>query len=135
MDLRGVIIGAIVVGIIVSAFAIVIGEYNTAYGTTIGTGFNDTFNKIDDVRVLSEEMSDAIETSTVSVGSFLGFMATGAWKVLVMMITTPITLMTSLITDMTAQIGFPAWFGGALVTILVVTVVFIIVGTIFRRRI
>lgn len=134
MDLKNVLISVIVVGLVVLAVSTIIGGYNNAYHTTISTDFNTTFNKMAEVTALTQEMSTALETSTTSLGSFLGFMATGAWKVMELMLTIPISLMSSLITILVDIFMLPAWFAVGLIAIVLISIIFAIVYIIFGRK-
>lgn len=134
--LRQLLIGIVLVSLIAWAFGSLISNYNEAYDVEMtGTKFNQTLNKMSNIRSSSEELKGNLSESSMTPTDFMSFTVTGAWKVIISMISIPKDIFMDSTMAIAEMTYLPMELVAAVITILTITIMFIIASAIFKRRI
>jgi len=133
MRLRDIVIMGVVFSMLITAYAGYVAEFTTEYKPNVTVKFNQTYSKLTAFKNETETMQAALNTSEVSSLGSAFLWATGAWNVLIMVFRS-VDILRVIIGDFVEDFGIPSWVATAVLTIILVIVIFEIVGAIFKRK-
>lgn len=132
MELKSVIIGIVLVSMIVLGFSAFMGDIKKNYDLTIDdSGFTNTYNKLDQMNNQTSDMQNLIEGSNIESENAIYTMSKGAWSAMKMTFES-FQIFGAMVNDFANTIGLPVWVVTGIMTIFIVTLVFIIISAIFR---
>lgn len=130
-SLRSILISLIVFSMAIAGMGMIVADFNTSYNVTIDTGWEDTYNLLDNVTentgvIKNQTAGSEIETATAfeslsqgGLASLKLFYNSGAY-------------FSSIINNMALEYGVPAWVVEGLLAIIILTISMIILSAIFR---
>lgn len=135
MLLRSYLIILVILGLSAGGFAVMIGEMTKTYGSPVDTTFNQTFNKIEQTKNLTTDITEGIgaETETGLLG-ILDVVISGAWKSLKVMVSS-IDIFSDLLKDLADVLHIPVFIVNGVALVIGIAILFGILSTAFRRKI
>jgi hypothetical protein len=135
MYLRDYLIILVFIGIFVGGSALIIGDLSNSYSVPADTSFNKTFNKINNVVNLTEDIKEGIGSKTdVGFIGILDVVISGAWKSVKLMVSS-ISIFNDLTKDLGNILNIPTLFITAFALLIVIGIIFGIISTAFRRKV
>lgn len=130
MKLRDYLIGVILGAMLIASFSVMITDLGTDYNVTT-TDFNATYNRMDDIQDVSEDIKGDLDNETIDITSFWG-LALAPFRALKLVLTSA-SVLQEMIFDFGEEFGIPNWFLWGVATILLITIMFVIISVIFKR--
>jgi len=128
---RDVLILTLVVGLIATSSFMLIGDMNDAYGTNISTELEGSLDKIDEIDEASQGMYEELKESSGAVETIYIIFVEGTWTILKSVLAV-FTFIGEIIESVLVELGLGA-YGTAIIAIILITVVFTILGAIYKR--
>lgn len=105
--------------------------------------FNKTFNKVDDVQDIADDLQSSIEQNDEESNSgiwgvlttgagFLDTLINGAWNTIKLLVSS-LSFMNDAYNGLNTFFGIPTWVSALIITIITIVIVFAIFGAIFQR--
>jgi hypothetical protein len=132
MNIRDYPIGIILGAMFIAATSILILNFGTDYGVSSEEGYNNTYNKMDNMQTLSDDIVEKIDTEPFDPTSFWGLVK-APWKALKLVLGSA-TILKDMIFAFGQSYGIPSFFLWGVSTILVLTISFLIISTLFKRK-
>lgn len=132
MLLRNLIIAIIIMSMIVISMAGILQSLNEGYGTNIDAGFNETYNNLETMVNLTNDISNKTQGSDITTADAFETMSSGALGSLKLTYSAVPTL-NNMIQDMLIDVGIPTYIWQGFLAILTVLISFIIISAIFRH--
>lgn len=145
MLLRHILIALVIFSMVIAGSALIVSDMNVAYGNQVNdSNFNATYNKLTDIHGNSSQMINKVNASEGIVETGADLFFTGTWSTIKLffnsfdlMTNKDTGLIASASKDVLGSNGIDgqkfAWFSQAIVTIISITVVFIILSTLLKR--
>lgn len=135
--MAGVIPKTYIIGIVMFCFFIVGGvSILASFGVNSQqvTDFNTTFDKMNDITQVSNDLRGSIENADTDFGAFgvLNSLISSAWQSLKLLFTS-LSFMGDAYAALSTFFGVPAWIPGLLGGIVVIILIFAIWSAIFQR--
>jgi hypothetical protein len=128
------------VGVLITSMSVFLGNVSSFYGVTPEPEFQETYDIIvNQSSVVANDVS--IESGDIAQGSSEITDQTsvlGIGKASLNVIRLPFKLITgvpTMIDAVSERIGIPSWFIGAATSMILITIVFLVVGAVFRREV
>jgi len=133
MLLKDILISIVLFSLFITAAYIVVGTLYGSYGTTY-TDMSNTFSKLNDTVSDVNTMQAKMEGSSVSVVGFLEYISTGAWESIKLVFNSG-SIIKSVADDTAGQFNIPIIFVDAFIAVLMITIIFGVLGAVFRRAV
>lgn len=134
MKISNFIVALILVGVVATTFTMAIVDYTTKYSVTYDQDTLDVFNDTTELYTLAEDLEDRTTNQTVEsgvldvVGAYIG-RALDALKLSM----TSFGVFENMATKSTGLLGLPSYFLTALISIVLVIIIFIIVSAMIKK--
>lgn len=128
---RDVLILTLVVGLIATSCFVLVNDINENYDANISTELEGSLNKIEEIDAASQEMYEDLRASSGPIETIYTILVEGTWTIL-RSILAVFTFIGEIIESILVELGLGA-FGTAIIAIVLVTVIFTILGAIYKR--
>lgn len=135
MELKDYLIMFVVIGLVVTAFTMMIGGYNNKYGQNVNsTEFEATFGKINEISNLTENVSKlSFQDATLDEGVGLVTASKKVWAAAKLLTATP-GMMLVMLTDLLAVFGL-TWVAGSLYLMMFILLTITLIYFVWRYKI
>lgn len=133
MDLKHVIIGAILFTTIFVGFGLFYYEMADTYGVTPDENFSQTFNQLNSTMQITQDISQDVYTAQTSTESSTTYMVSGSISA-IRMIFSSFSLINAMIQETARVLRVPAWLVNSFIAIFLAAVVISIVYLILNAR-
>lgn len=131
MKLENYLIGLVIFSIVIIASTAMLGGLHTTYSFPIETQSAGIYSKLNETSTLSQEIGESVRGTKINEASGWEVLASGALSAIKMVLTNFI-IVQSLITDISLAIGIPAEIYTAIITIILIMIVFAIINLLWK---
>lgn len=124
----------IVFSMVIAGLSTFLADLNHEYGLGVDTSWNETYNQLDQVSGVTEDIRNATEGSEITTADAFETISEGGMGAMKLVFNS-FSLMDTIMTDLMREIGLPPWLYQGFLAILIVIVSFLIISAIFRVEI
>lgn len=133
MKLQYYLFGILIVGAFVLGITYLIGDLQSATGIVVNSSYNQTYNKIGDVMVLTAGATSQMQGGSVD-STFNEALQIASFPVLKMVLNS-FDLVQTIITEAAINTGLPVWILPVLLTLVSIALLFSIISAFFGREV